>query len=205
MLIQPGWIVSVLPLRLRELSRDNTDEQHIKSNAGVYTIPCNNCKMKYIGKTVRNLKKWLYEHKCDIRLGNSNNPLFLRISKTNHNFNFYAAAISAPIHNKRLRQIFEASAISPLSSVNICSEFFNLSPFLGKLVLNSYNISNFNYFFLLTYLYFHEPHKLNSNLSSWTIRSYSFSLPFLHFLKITYSNFICSPSHHLTNTAQGLF
>ena len=29
---------------------------HIKSNAGVYSIPCNNCKMKYMGETARNLK-----------------------------------------------------------------------------------------------------------------------------------------------------
>ena len=31
--------------------------QHIKSNACVYSNPYNNCKMKYIDKTARNLKK----------------------------------------------------------------------------------------------------------------------------------------------------
>ena len=53
-----------------------------------------------------NLKKRQYEHKCDIRLGNSNHALSLNISKTNPNFNFNAATILAHIHNKRLGQIF---------------------------------------------------------------------------------------------------
>ena len=87
--------------------------------------------MKYIGETFRNLKKCLYEHKRDIRLGNFNNALFLHISEINHNFNFDAATMLAHIHNKRLRQIFEARAISLLCSVNSHSGFFNF--FLGKL------------------------------------------------------------------------
>ena len=79
----------------------------------------------------RNLKKCLHEHKCNIRLGNYNKTCFFHISKTNHNFNFHAAKMLARIHNKRLRQIFEAFAILLLSSTNTHPEFFNLSPFLG--------------------------------------------------------------------------
>ena len=48
------------------------------------------------------------------------------------------------IHVKRLGQICEASAILLLSAVYIRPEFFNLSRFLGYLLLNIYNISNFN-------------------------------------------------------------
>ena len=44
------------------------------------------------------------------------------------------------IHDKKLRQIFEASAILLLSSVKTRPGFFNLFPFLGKLILNNYNI-----------------------------------------------------------------
>ena len=92
----------------------------------------------------------------------------------------------ALIHNKRLKQIFEACAISLLSSVNTRPEFFNFQS-LGKLVLNGY-ISNFNWFSLLTHLYLLEPNVSNLNLSSWTIRSYLFYFPF-HLKKIFYHCF----------------
>ena len=72
----------------------------------------------------------------------------------------------AHIHNKKSTQIFEASDISLLSSINSRPRFYNLSPFLGKFALNSYNISNFNQFFLHTYSYFIGPYILNLNLVS---------------------------------------
>ena len=50
--------------------------------------------------------------------------------------------------------------------IKISPGFFNLSPFLGKLVLNSYSYLILINFFLLTYLYFLEPQILNLNLSS---------------------------------------
>ena len=92
------------------------------------------------------LLKRLYEQNGGIRLSNSN-YVILHIYKTNYNFNFNAATMLTHIQNKILRQIFQASAISSLSSVNTRPGFFNLSPFLGKLVLNSENISNFKLFF----------------------------------------------------------
>ena len=104
--------------------------QHIKSNAGVYSIPCNKCEMKYDGETARNLQKGLYEHQHDIRLGNSNNTLFLNIYKTNHNLNFNAATMVAHIHNKRLKQIFEDSTILLLSSIITHPMFFQSIIFL---------------------------------------------------------------------------
>ena len=101
-------------------------------------------KWNILARLPETLKKHLYEHKCDIRLGNSINALFQHISKTNHNFNFNAATMLTHIHYKRLRQIFEVSDILLLSSINSHPNFFHLSSFFGKLVLNSYNISNFN-------------------------------------------------------------
>ena len=77
----------------------------------------------------RHTNKHLYEHKCDIRLGNLNKALFLHISKIDHNFELNTATMLAPIHNKRLRDIFEAGSISLLSSIDTRSVFFNLLPF----------------------------------------------------------------------------
>ena len=82
----------------------------------------------------------LKEHKRDIRIGNSNNALFLHISQHNHNFDFNSAKMLTYIHNKNLRQIFEAAAISFLNSLNTRPGFYNISPYLSKHILNSYNI-----------------------------------------------------------------
>ena len=108
---------------------------NIRFDVGIYFIPCKDCKLKYIDETVRNFHKHMNIR--DIRLSNLNNALFLHISKTDHNFDFNAATMFVHIHNRRLRQIFKATANF---TFNTRPEFFNLSPFLGKLVSNSYNI-----------------------------------------------------------------
>ena len=112
----------------------------MSSDAGVNCIPYKNCKLEYIGKTSRNLHVGLKEHKRDIRIGNWNNALFLDISQSNHNFDFNSAKMLVYIHNKRLRRIFEAGAISLCNSVNTCPGFYNISPYLSKSILNSYKI-----------------------------------------------------------------
>ena len=44
------------------------------------------------------------------------------------------------IHNKNLRRIFEATAISFLNSLNTRPGFYDISPYLSKYILNNYNI-----------------------------------------------------------------
>ena len=62
----------------------SSPQRSIFSDAGVYCIPCKDCKLKYIGETSRNLHVRLKEHKRDIRIGNSKNALFRHISQSNH-------------------------------------------------------------------------------------------------------------------------
>ena len=88
----------------------------------------------------RNLHVCLKEHKTDIRVGNLNNALFQHISQSDHNFNFNSAKVLLYIYNKRLRWIFEAGAISLCNFLNTCLGFYNISPFLSKSILDSYNI-----------------------------------------------------------------
>ena len=84
--------------------------------------------LKYIGETSWNLHIRLKEHKRDIRIGNSNNVLLLNTSQHNHNIDFNSAKMLTYIHNKNLRRIFEAAAISFLSSLNTRPGFYNISP-----------------------------------------------------------------------------
>ena len=119
---------------------NNTKRCNIFSDAGVYCIPCKNCKLKYIGETSRNFHVCLKEHKRDIRIGNFNNVLFQHIVQSNHSFDFSFAKMPMFIHNKRQRRIFEAVAISLYNSLNTRPGFYNISPYLRKSILNSYNI-----------------------------------------------------------------
>ena len=90
--------------------------------------------------TSRNLHVRLKEHKRDLRIGNSNNALFLHISPSYHNFDFNSAKMLVYIHNKSLRWIFEAAVISLSNSLNTRPGFYNISSYLSKFILNSYNI-----------------------------------------------------------------
>ena len=118
----------------------SSPQRNIFSDAGVYCIPCKDCKLKYIVETSLNLHIRLKEHKRDIRIGNSNNALFLHISQYNPNFDFNFAKMLTYIHNKNLRRIFEAAAITFFNSLNTRPGLYNISPYLSKYILNSYNI-----------------------------------------------------------------
>ena len=109
---------------IRELVHSNS-QRNIFSDAGVYSIPCKNCELKYIGETSRNLHVHLKEHKRDIRIGNLNNALFLHISQSSHNFDFNSAKMLIYFHNKSLKRIFEAAALSFFNSLCWVSPTFS--------------------------------------------------------------------------------
>ena len=76
----------------------------IVSDAGVYCIPCKDFKLKYIGKTARNVQKSVYKHKIGIRLDNLNNSLLLHILKTDHNLDYFTF-ISVADEGKYIRVV----------------------------------------------------------------------------------------------------
>ena len=104
--------INSLPSKMICDLQHSSPQHNIFSNAGVYCIPCKNCKSKYIGEMYRNFHARMKEHKRDIRVSNLNNALLQNISQSNHNFNFNSSKMLVYIQNKRLRLIFEASSIS---------------------------------------------------------------------------------------------
>ena len=82
------------------------------------------------------------------------------------------------------------------------SRVFRFSLFWGKLILNCYNISNFNWFSLpwVPWIKFKFIPNSILYLSLWTIRSNSFSLPFFHFFsKNILTSFLSSSIISLRN------
>ena len=132
--------ITSLPSKTARELVHSCPQRNIFSDAGIYCIPCKDCKLKYVGETSRNLHVRLKEHKRDIRIGNSNNALFLHIFQHNHNFDFNSAKMVTYIHNKNLTRIFEVVAISFLNSLDTRPGFYNIFPYLSKHILKSYNI-----------------------------------------------------------------
>ena len=118
----------------------SSSPRNIFSDAGVYYIPCMDCKLKCIGETSQNLHVHLKEHKRDIRIGNLKNALFQHISQSNHNFDFSYAKTLIFIQNKRIRRIFEAAFISLSNSLNTRPGFYTIPPYWSKSILSSYTI-----------------------------------------------------------------
>ena len=78
--------------------------------------------------------------KIDLLRGRHYSVLVLHISKSNHNFDVNYAKMLIYLNNKSLRRIFEAAAISFFNSLNTRPDLYNISPYLCKSILNSYNI-----------------------------------------------------------------
>ena len=81
------------------------------------------------------------------------------ISQYNHNFDFNSGNILIYIQNKRIRRIFEAAAFSFFNYQNTRAGFYNISPYLSKSILNSYNIFHLlliysPYIIILCFLFF---------------------------------------------------
>ena len=125
--------LSTFPLTLIILS--NASKSTISSYIYIYIYVCVCvCVCVYIWLARKNRK--------ETRFANLKNALFQHISQSNHKFDFNFAKILIYIHNKRLRRIIEAAAISLCNSLNTRPGFYNSSPYLSKSILNSYNIFN---------------------------------------------------------------
>ena len=107
----------------------SSPEWNLFSDNDVSCIPCKNWKLKYIGETSGNLQVYLKEHKKDIRIDNLNNALLQQIFQSNQSFNFNSTKMLIYIHNKRLKRIFEAAAISLCNSLNNHLGFYKISPY----------------------------------------------------------------------------
>ena len=94
----------------------------------------------YIGETSQNLHIRLKEDKRYIVHCLSYQILFQHISQSDYKLDFNSAKMLIYIHNKGPRWIFKATAISLCNSLNIRPSFYNISPYLGKSILNSYDI-----------------------------------------------------------------
>ena len=70
------------------------------SHVGIYSILCKDSNKNYFGKTQRNRKKRIYEHKWSIKTNDDENTLFSHMLELKHTFDFSKATLIKPIHWK---------------------------------------------------------------------------------------------------------
>lgn len=90
----------------------------IENNTGIYSIPCNNCPLKYIGETIDYTRR-LYQHSYDLRFDNLNSSLTQHRRTQNHGININSAKLNKIIHNTDYRKLTESYIIKNTKNMNL--------------------------------------------------------------------------------------
>ena len=114
----------------------NKLKPNINNNAGIYSISCNDCNLKYIGEsndtTIR--KK---QHSYDIRTQNSNNALVKHILDESHSINSNNLTILKKVNDLQKRKLIESILIKNSKNLNVHETNYNLDPLSNQLVLRN--------------------------------------------------------------------
>ena len=94
----------------------------------------------YIKETNRNLPKRIKEHKRDFKSSNFSNTLVIQNISKNHKFDFQHSNTITFIHDKNKHRIIESSAISHYNTIEQRPGFFNISPYLAKIMMKDFNL-----------------------------------------------------------------
>ena len=105
-----------------------------------------------MGKTSRLIKKRIYEHKSVFKKVDVKNAVGRHNFENNHNFNLKDFKIWIDIHKfpttkkqkkKKKKKYWKIAFFSNQNTNKQILGFFNLSPYLVKLVMKGYKITNF--------------------------------------------------------------
>ena len=109
----------------------------IVKNSGVYSIPCNDCNLVYIGESGRDWNVRIREHKYAFRNNNMSNALFNHAFNNNHRINWEESKLIYNCDNFHKRRIVESALIDKIDNFNLSSGCFKLDPIMRALVINS--------------------------------------------------------------------
>ena len=94
----------------------------------IYTIPCKNCNMFYIGQTSKSLEQRKKQHRYSVRTGQGSNALFIHVRDSNHTIDWENCKVLRTSKSFAERNIIESCIIKHTSKENL-----NLSDGLYKL------------------------------------------------------------------------
>ena len=111
-------------------------------DAGVYIIPCKDCKQPYVGETGRDYQQRLSEHKRAVRNGDLNNAVFVHMSENNHAIDWENSKLICKVREEKKRKITESAAINLIKNVNLNEGFYKFDCLTSKYVIEAANLQN---------------------------------------------------------------
>ena len=110
---------------------------HHNNKAGVYSVPCENCNLVYIGETGRDWEIRIKEHKYAFRSCNVNNAIFYHASENNHRILWDESKLLFKCNNFKKRRMVESVLIDKTDNFNLSKGCFKLDPIMHALVVKS--------------------------------------------------------------------
>ncbi|UYV66271.1 hypothetical protein LAZ67_4001131 [Cordylochernes scorpioides] len=131
---QPGATISLLKFGVRTLYSNSPNISSLirnpdtKSNSPfnpsllsgcVYSIPCADCDVVYVGETGRSVGTRLEEHRKNISRQDEKSAIYQHIRTTNHSFDLANPSVHySRIHNKQQRLTLEALVSQGFHAIN---------------------------------------------------------------------------------------
>ena len=104
---------------------------------GVYSVPCGDCNLRYVGETGRSLEVRLKVHKDSVRLGRSNNAIFSHVQSTNHNINWSDVKLLYKSDKTYNRLIVESTIIKHVNNFNHLGGLCSIDNHSKNLIIKS--------------------------------------------------------------------
>ena len=104
---------------------------------GVYSIPCNDCDLKYYGETGRPFSERLREHKAAVRNKYWNYSAYRHVYAKKHNLDWDSAKIIFPSYNYYDRLVVESTCILANENFNHKNSTLAIDNLSAQIILNS--------------------------------------------------------------------
>lgn len=108
-----------------------------QENVGVYSIPCKDCSLVYIGETGRNVETRLKEHKYAFKNYNTDNAIFCHAFQNNHCIDWESTRLLYKCNNYVKRKVIESVCIEQTRNFNLSEGTYKLDPLMRFIVHKS--------------------------------------------------------------------
>ena len=104
---------------------------------GVYSIPCKNCNLRYIGESGRGLSIRINEHKSACRRGQENNMVAKHAWEMNHQIDWDNAKVIYKSNSIGKRRVVEGALTGLLNTFDNNKAFTSEDPITNRLIIQS--------------------------------------------------------------------
>ena len=105
------------------------------NKARVYSVPCENCNLVYIGEMGRDWVVRVKEHKYAFKTYNMNNAIFYHAAENDHKILWEESKLLFKYNNFINRYMMESVLIDNISNLNLSKGCFKLDPVMHAVIV----------------------------------------------------------------------